>query len=304
MEFGNSTIGEHLRLQEKIEVEEECFKHIQISNDAHSGTHFPNCYGVFDNRIISTLTAILNISKTVIIGLIILLGTCCFKSDTNLMVLKPFDSMINKIRKMSKNPTAAVKEIETSAYIKEKQDQNDKNRCCFPKEEIDKTKNLETIILDKAITKIGSLLSIGLGEVGSKVLEQNLKQNNGVLNPISKGETIIGVFAVVNLSDHSLVQEILDSSYPILMNEIYEEISLITKHHGIYLQKNNGDGLLLIWKLDKRFLKISEDNEYSIANHPEVSQTVDIAIMCIIKILIRIQKAYIFDRVILNLIIN
>ena len=49
-----------------------------------------------------------------------------------------------------------------------------------------KDKELETQILEQAITKIGHLLAIGFGEAGTKIISKNMT-SSGDMNPMMPG---------------------------------------------------------------------------------------------------------------------
>jgi hypothetical protein len=278
--YGNPNYSLLLRDDEKIEVVDDCSN--LISNNSNLD---PRCYALFDNRIESRLTAELNIAKTLMVGLILFLGSFCFSNESNTYVLQPLDSMIKKLKKISKNPMRGMQEIEIEEYfeILKQLELKNKNYLCSCSQTNDYSKDVETIILDKTIVKIGSLLSMAYGESGSKFIEKYLQDDgpNMELYNNSPGEKIYGIYCFLNLIYYKDIIDSLKDQYSVLLNLIFEVISEITLDYGVYTIKNLGDGILLVWKI----------NENNSQNDLQIQRIVDMAIICIIKILMEIQKS-------------
>jgi hypothetical protein len=131
---------------------------------------------VFDNRSSSQLSSILNIVKTLFICGVLAGGSICFSKDTTEMVLEPIESMIHKIKQISKNPIEAMQNNERQEYLNAiLQEEQKRNRCCTGSAK--KEAPLETVILEKTISKIGALLALGFGEAGSEIIAKNMTSN-------------------------------------------------------------------------------------------------------------------------------
>jgi len=88
--------------------------------------------------------------------------------------------MIDKVRKISKNPITAIQEFENDLFL---QDQEGMSKSDV---------NLETKFLENSIYRIGALLVLGYGEAGSEIITQNMNKD-GLLNPIIEGKKIYGI---------------------------------------------------------------------------------------------------------------
>jgi hypothetical protein len=298
--YGDPNMSDFLRDDEKIQVYDDCSGFepainltqpsdmLFINRDYNITTR---CFGVFDNRIECRLTAILNISKTILVCLILFLGAFCFSKDTKSLVLEPLDSMVKKIKRISKNPAKAKQENEIEEYFTLLKDIERRNNsgCCSG--DTGEKKNIETIILDKTIVKIGSLLAMGYGEAGSDIIEKNLRNNNGEINPMSPGENIVGVYAYFNFMYNSDVLDTLQHTYSIVMNEVLQIISEICIEKGVYNTKNVGDGVLVVWKLDEKFFAVDEKGNLTLDNCDEVNQVIDCAVIFIIQLIMRVQTS-------------
>jgi hypothetical protein len=87
-----------------------------------------------------------------------------FNKGAQELVLNPLERMIEKIKIIAKNPQiAATEEIDKIGLTP------------FRQQEISKDESqYETVVLEKAIVKIGHLLALGLGEAGSMIIGQNM----------------------------------------------------------------------------------------------------------------------------------
>ena len=90
--------------------------------------------------------------------------------DATALVLQPLETIMFKVNEMAEDPFQILKFNEIEAMVGDKNDSKNK----------DKNALYETMILDDAITKIGTLLLLGFGEAGSSLLS----------NHINKGETL------------------------------------------------------------------------------------------------------------------
>ena len=94
-----------------------------------------------------------------------------FTSDANRLVLQPIERMLEKVKLIAKNPLAAASdEMDNAGVLTMMEKQNNKGGGNIKKEE----NQYETILLEKAIVKIGHLLAIGFGEAGSKIIAENM----------------------------------------------------------------------------------------------------------------------------------
>lgn len=77
------------------------------------------------------------------------MGALLFSKDANDLALRPIERMIEKVNLIARNPNDA----KNQDVIEEKgKDQ------------------YETVIIENAITKIGTLLALGFGDAGSEII--------------------------------------------------------------------------------------------------------------------------------------
>jgi hypothetical protein len=85
---------------------------IAYSNDGSTFVAFT------DQRVNSRMTAILSISRTIFICIILSIASIMFTSDANKLVLTPIERMLEKVKLIAKNPLAAASdELENAGVM-------------------------------------------------------------------------------------------------------------------------------------------------------------------------------------------
>ena len=288
LSYGNWDKINTLRVDEKIEVFEDCLDHKNIN--------YGGCYGCFDNRRNTQIEAALGLLKTLLTFILLSGASILFNKDINRLVITPIESMVKKINKISINPIQAMEDNEKEEYVKNIINSTEiSDKCCFSNTK--QEENLETTILDKTISKIGALLAIGFGEAGSKIISKILKQNSKDVNPVIDGEKIIAIYGFCDIRNFTDSTEILQEDVMIFVNEIAEIVHEITISHLGTPNKNIGDAFLLVWKIENNLVKKNEFGEITLIKCDSVFQMVDTAIVAMIKILIKIYKSFKLNKV-------
>ena len=298
--YTNGVDPSKLRDAEKIEAIDDCFNIPRIANSTD-----PNCFAVFDNRSSSKLASVLNIIKTIFICLVLSGGAICFNKDTSEMVLEPIESMIKKIKDISKNPIEAMQNNEKEEYAKSllENEENHSKGClaCFKCKKGNEGKQeapLETVILENTITKIGALLALGFGEAGSEIIAKNMQNNtNGDVNPLLPGKKVMAVYGFCDIRNFTDTTEVLQEKVMIFVNEIAEIVHEITAEHCGSANKNIGDAFLLVWKFEDQYVDVNPENkDITLINSFPVNQICDMALISFIKILAKVHKSYKLDK--------
>jgi len=231
----------------------------------------------------------MSIAKTLFICIILTLGSMSFSSATNDMVLEPIENMIKKIKNISNNPLEAVQKGEEQDYINCLEEYEDKkNDCCYDSKK-KKVTTLETVVLEKTITKIGALLALGFGEAGSEIIAQNMKN--------SDGKKIMAIYGFCDIRNFTDSTEVLEEDVMIFVNEIAEIVHGITTDHLGSANKNIGDAFLLVWKFDEILTTTDpKTGEITLKEDHAVTQMVDLALIAFIKIQKMIHKSFKLDK--------
>lgn len=93
--------------------------------------------------------------------------------------------MIEKVKKIAKNPLEAAQEEENQALALEKLFAEERKKG-KKKKRVDNEAPFETVILENTIVKIGALLAIGFGEAGSHIIAKNMEKS-GEVDPMLPG---------------------------------------------------------------------------------------------------------------------
>lgn len=77
-----------------------------------------------DNTLNNRLNAILGIVRTIFVCAVLTISSVYFSKDTNDLVVRPIEIMLEKVKKISNNPLEAAQIEEQEAFLKD-QIQND-----------------------------------------------------------------------------------------------------------------------------------------------------------------------------------
>jgi hypothetical protein len=242
----------------------------------------------------------MGMAKTLFICIILTLGSMSFTSSTNDMVLEPIETMIRKIKDISNNPLDAVQKGEEMDYLNAiEEETNNRNNCCGYDNVKKKVSTLETKLLEKTITKIGALLALGFGEAGSEIIAQNMKNNDGDIDPLIAGKKVMAIYGFCDIRNFTDSTEVLEEEVMIYVNEIAEIVHGITTDYLGSANKNIGDAFLLVWKFDDSLVNRDEktgDVSLKEGDHA-ITQVVDLALIAFIKIQKEIHKSHKLNKV-------
>ena len=300
LEYANKSDADELREQEKNAFSEDCSQLI-IIDGAHS-----ICEAIFDVSKANRLSALLNIIKTCFICVVLTVSSYCFSKDTSEMVLEPIETMISKVKEITKNPIEALQKNEkeeiTKALIQEEEEKNAFCHCGSDnkKNTLKKKKEapLETEVLENTITKIGALLALSFGDAGSEIIAKNMQKNSsGEVNPMIPGKKVCAIYGFCDIRNFTDTTEILQEKVMVFVNEIAEVVHELTSEYGGSANKNIGDAFLLVWKFQDRFCYTSKKTkELQVYNCEQVNQLCDMALISIILVLAKIYKSKTFDK--------
>ncbi|CAJ1377567.1 unnamed protein product [Effrenium voratum] len=145
-------------------------------------SHYITFY--FDMRPFNRNTALFGLSNTIFVMILLVTASLMFTNDANRLVLRPVEKMISRIEAIRDKPLLAMKmaddEFKAEEIAKARiQRQKEKplhrlalavsGLCDSGKKEV-----LETVILEKTIIKLGSLLALGFGEAGADIIGKNM----------------------------------------------------------------------------------------------------------------------------------
>ena len=250
------------------------------------------CISIYDNRYFNKKYCILNIVRTIFSISFFLFIYLLFLFNINNTVLSPIETMIKKIKKMSKNPTL-ISEMSSN-----ENNQKKKSHCLNILEDSQGNYKMnEFQIIETKISKICSLVSFGFGEAGTQIISQVLKEGLNVdINPIIPGKKVMGIYGFCDIRNFTDTTEILKEKVMVFVNQVAEIVHQITADYCGGANKNIGDAFLLVWKFEKQFIKEVTNKqgkiELKLKKINRVRQICDLALICFIRILIEINKSF------------
>merc|ERR1712050_537577 len=78
---------------------------------------------------------------------------------------------------------------------------------------------METVILEKTIIKLGSLLALGFGEAGANIIEHNMHGvDSSCVNAMVEGTRVDCIIGAARIRDFSTATEVLQSKVMTFVN--------------------------------------------------------------------------------------
>ena len=191
--------------------------------------------------------------------------------------------MLEKVKRIAKNPLEAAQMEENEALLMEEVEKKS-----TPNSKKDKKKEeatYETTILEKTIIKIGALLALGFGEAGSEIIAQNMSKS-GEVDPMIPGKKIVAIFGFCDIRNFTDATEILQEDVMVFVNEIAEIVHSLVDHFSGAANKNIGDAFLLVWKFPENEVKPDPNNPSMLvlSESRQVKQIADMSVISFMKI--------------------
>ena len=186
---------------------------------------------IFNKNPVLQLTALYAIIMTIFIAIMLVLTAVILADDAQKLVLTPLDKMMNMVEAVAMNP------LQKATFIRNDEDIADKH---------------ETDLLEKTIEKITSLLRVGFGEAGAKIISANLSlENSGssTINPLLPGVKaycIVGFCDIHHFDDCLLA---LNKDILIFVNTIAEVVHHNVTKWGGQCNKNLGNAFVIVWRI-------------------------------------------------------
>ena len=213
-----------------------------------------NYVAIFDLRSQTKLAAGLDICRTFFVCCVLAAGAIFFQKDAQDLVIKPMDSMIQKVNRIASNPLEAAQEEEQQALAREKSACRTKGgdegvvRATLKKLCSGQGNPQEIVILEQTIVKVGALLALGFGEAGVKIIADNMA-NSGDVDPMVPGNKVVAIFGFCDIRQFTDTTEILQEEVMVFVNQIADIVHRIVDRFSGAANKNIGDAFLLVWKL-------------------------------------------------------
>eukprot|EP00928_Gymnodinium_smaydae_P027126 TRINITY_DN21079_c1_g2_i3.p1 TRINITY_DN21079_c1_g2~~TRINITY_DN21079_c1_g2_i3.p1 ORF type:complete len:1004 (-),score=173.93 TRINITY_DN21079_c1_g2_i3:121-3132(-) len=216
----------------------------------------------FDGRPAAWAASKASLTNMALVCVLLLVASLFLEKQTRTMIVEPLEITMYKLRKIRENPLEA-KTIADADLMQEFLQRENNNApahtnflthvwqyvtCTRPSRKVDEC--METVLLEKTVVKLGSMLAVGLGEAGSSIISHNMKGLDtacvNAMLPGTRRECIIGVQRIGNFG---VTAEVLNLQILAFVNHIAEIVhGVVHEFHGAP-SKHNGDTFLLIWRV-------------------------------------------------------
>ncbi|CRG95566.1 adenylyl cyclase alpha, putative [Plasmodium gallinaceum] len=251
-------------------------------------TFYINIKKIIENKIKKII--ILKIF-VIIFSLVILFYFTC---ELNILLF-PIESILKKLKLMKANPILALEMQEELLNHELKHIlSNSKLKRKSIKE------NYEILKMEENLMKLGTLMLLGFGEAGAKIISKNINEQENI-NLLVNGEIVYSVFAFCDIRNFTEITEILKEKIMIFINLIAEIIHECCDFYGGSINKNIGDAFLLVWKCKKNKYTYEEKKCYNSKNSKienkdfsekeDVKRICDLAFLSTIQTLIKLQQS-------------
>lgn len=299
---------EELRFQERMDI----FPIVRLPNT----TQRLSLVISVDKRTFSRQEAFLNLMQTLFICFLLVGGVILFSSDANKMVLKPLERMSQKVIRIGRKPLEAIKmadEEYKKELSKQVIEQTRMQRRGFratmrrslvvrasgvfeslglskiidlyrrifhksakPNKPSEQPEAMETVILEKTIIKLGTLLALGFGEAGAQIVAHNLQVSDTAgINVMIPGIRVNAVFGYLEIREFALITDVLVDKVMIFVNQVSEIVhGIVDEFHGAP-NKNFGETFLVVWALPDDPVETSRHCDLSILSFSKIIAAVN-----------------------------
>jgi len=283
-------VGHTVRCPEDLRLKEfQVFFPRRLSTGVFDEAHM---VFYFDMRPYIRMDAAFNLGITAFVCLVLCVASLMFSSDAARLVLTPVENMIKKVESIRDDPLSALQmadeEFRAEEIQKAKKRRQALNRellsRCMDGLRGGKQEPMETVVLEKTIIKLGSLLALGLGEAGTNIIGQNMRGSASAgVNAMIPGSHVECLIGVVRVLHFSTAVEVLREKIMTFVNQIAEIVHGVSHEYHGATNKNNGDSFLIIWRLHQR--------------DPEVAQRMaDMSLLAFAKILGAVHRSPLLAR--------
>jgi hypothetical protein len=131
-----------------------------------------------------------------------------------------------------------------------------------PEEEENQPNNhMRTLELEKTLFRIGNLLQMAYGRLGAIIIKENVSSGDGGLEIMIPGRRINVIFMVIKINDFVEITDVMREQITVLLNKIIKVIHVTAEKWSGQANKNDGDKLLITWRLPDIEESESEKNE-------------------------------------------
>jgi hypothetical protein len=111
------------------------------------------------------------------------------------------------------------------------------------------------------------------------------------------GKKVIAIYGFCDIRNFTDTTEVLQENVMIFVNEIANIVHEIASENCGSANKNIGDAFLIIWKFEDELIEKSNPETPELINNFQSNQLAECAIISFIKIIAKVQKSFLLDKV-------
>mmetsp|Transcript_31162 Transcript_31162/g.66045 ORF Transcript_31162/g.66045 Transcript_31162/m.66045 type:complete len:501 (+) Transcript_31162:3-1505(+) len=229
-------------------------------------TTVPRLVLVFDIRSLSQFNAGLSMLQTLFLCVVLALGNLLFSRDANRLVLQPIDRMVRKMQRIRDDPLSAT----TMGLIEHRREQIAAKLMTKRHLRLARaggcyrflrwllmsrkatSQPMETVMLEATIIKLGTLLAVGFGEAGTKIVAKNLQAQGSGVNAMVPGCFVDAIFGFFLIREFDSATEILQKKIMLFVNQIGRIVHSVVDEYSGATNRNLGEAFLTVWSLSQR----------------------------------------------------
>ncbi len=216
------------------------------------------------------IEAWLSIGKIVFICLLLTIFAVLFSKDTDRMILRPLERIVVKMNKLAKDPLHAKKHDLITGHHEGFEN--------------------ETIKIENAIVKIGHLLAIGYGELGSRIITHNVSSGEDMSSSTLVGMKQAAIFGFCKINDFVEITEALQEDVVVFVNSVADIVHSFVDAYQGSVSKNLGDAFFVVWKFPAEDIFDHMNGQIEILNSEQTESLVDCALFSFLKIFAKIHR--------------
>nr|CAC81658.1 adenylyl cyclase [Tetrahymena pyriformis]CAD36506.3 adenylyl cyclase [Tetrahymena pyriformis] len=229
-----------------------------------------NIIGIISTRDSAVISAGLSFCSTIFVCIVLTAGALLFSKDANDLALGPIERMRDKVIAIANDPLSSKDQKLIS---------DDENK-----------EQYETVIIENAIVKIGTLLALGFGEAGSEIIAINMGRQ-GDVDPMIPGKKKCAIYGFCDIRNFTDATEVLQEDVMLFVNNIGDIVHTITDRFLGAANKNIGDAFLLVWRINEQKYSINDEtNEISFSDQKYIQILSDFACLAFLRIQSQVNR--------------
>lgn len=245
------------------------------------GTPCQNFYvtAIYLTRYKTETESTFSLLQTTFIVVLLGGGAMLFSKDTEVLVISPIEKMVSIVKQLADDP------------LKKPEVAEEEDNFRIAKKKGSGGGHLDTAMLESTILKIGNLLQIGFGEVGTQIIGKNMASHDGELNIMMPGRKVVGVFGFCDVKDFMETTDCLLEEVMVFVNKLARIVHLCVYEWGGAANKNSGDTFFVTWMVNdaEQVRKILASGDYE--NNEKLSELADKALISFLKIGVELRRA-------------